>query len=109
MTKGQDGKLEQVLQTFLNQLQGSIGGQVVELKEAVDKLNDKIDKFNVQLIDERIKNLDKDLSGYGSRLHQIENGDLKDFAAFKNKVLAYGTIALIVFPILVSAIMKYLF
>ncbi len=69
--------MEKVLHAFLDELKTSIGTQMTDLKGAVTELNKKIETFNVQLIDERIKNLDKDLSGYGNRLKQIEEVEIK--------------------------------
>ncbi len=81
---------------------------ISEIKSEIEELKKKFDTVNGQLIDERIANINKDLNGIGGKLSQIET-DIKDLQAFKNKTLAYGSAALIIFPIITSALMKYLF
>ena len=108
MTAKQDSNLEKVLQAFLTQLQTSMGSQMSELKEAVEKLNNKIDQFNVALIAERIANVNKDLNGLSERIKAVEvdEGKLK---AFSNKMLGVVAVLVFVIPLLVSIAMGIFF
>ena len=108
MTAKQDSNLEKVLQAFLTQLQTSMGSQMSELKEAVEKLNNKIDQFNVALIEERIANVNKDLNGLSERIKAVEvdEGKLK---AFSNKMLGVVAVLVFVIPLLVSIAMGMFF
>ena len=108
MTAKQDSNLEKVLQAFLTQLQTSMGSHMSELKEAVEKLNNKIDQFNVALIEERIANVNKDLNGLSERIKAVEvdEGKLK---AFSNKMLGVVAVLVFVIPLLVSIAMGIFF
>lgn len=117
MAPKQAGTLEKILETFLNQLKDSIGGQVIELKESVDKLNCKLDNFNMGLLEEKLANTHKDIVGLRERLKKIEDVeiknikevDIKQLQAFTNKSIGVIAVAILIIPLLVSFAVGYFF
>jgi septation ring formation regulator EzrA len=107
MTAKQDSNLEKVLQAFLAQLQTSVGSQMSDLKEAVEKLNSKIDQFNIALIEERITNVNKDITGLSNRIKEVELDESK-LKAFSNKMLGVVAVLVLIVPLLVSVAMGLL-
>ena len=108
MTAKQDSNLEKVLQAFLAQLQTSVVAQMSDLKEAVEKLNNKIDQFNIELIEERIANVNKDIAGLSERIKEVELDESK-LKAFSNKMLGVVAVLVLIIPLLVSIAMGLFF
>jgi predicted nuclease with TOPRIM domain len=108
MTPRQDSNLEKVLQAFLAQLQTSVVAQMSDLKEAVEKLNNKIDQFNIELIEERIANVNKDIKGLSDRIKEVEQDESK-LKAFSNKMLGVVAVLVLIIPLAVSVAMGMFF
>jgi predicted nuclease with TOPRIM domain len=108
MTAKQDSNLEKVLQAFLAQLQTSVVAQMSDLKEAVEKLNNKIDQFNIELIEERIANVNKDIKGLSDRIKEVEQDESK-LKAFSNKMLGVVAVLVLIIPLAVSVAVGFFF
>ena len=108
MTAKQDSNLEKVLQAFLAQLQTSVVAQMSDLKEAVEKLNNKIDQFNIELIEERISNVNKDIKGLSDRIKEVEQDESK-LKAFSNKMLGVVAVLVLIIPLAVSVAVGFFF
>jgi hypothetical protein len=71
-------------------------------------LNNKIDQFNIELIEERIANVNKDIKGLSDRIKEVEQDESK-LKAFSNKMLGVVAVLVLIIPLAVSVAVGFFF